>query len=186
MPLDPGFADARGHARARGAAFDMPPKRISSDFGARDNTNRAGLALDALADHAGEGAPTVVLAGTAPHIAAFGDWINNFVDVRKLIDHPDMIELYESATLAVGAPGMSLYERLWCGLPSVLVCQSDERARLADWTARTDTVVVAQTAVASIQDAVRRWSKSRRLPCTARNRQTRPRAPWQPARWWSA
>lgn len=118
------LAEEYAAARARGLA-ERPGRgrveRILVAFGARDSNNATALALDAIRRLDARPACTVVLGSRAPHRHDVEARVDALPGAALLIDAENMADLYLDADLAVGGGGVSLLERLCCGLPSVVV-----------------------------------------------------------------
>lgn len=128
--LGPGFAcvDPR---------FAAPPPRpigavdhVVVTFGAADPGNITGLTLAAFAQLAANGVVprlSVVLGAVAPHRDAVAAAVARSAQARLLVDPPDMAILLRDADLVVGAGGVSLFERLAAGVPSVTLVIADNQ-----------------------------------------------------------
>jgi len=122
-PLAPGYTDAWRRAHAMdGEIFGRP--RILIAFGQRDSADLTTFALSALRTVRPRSLLTCVLGAGAPHLQAVAALIGSSPDAELVVSPSDMIEIYLSHDLAVGAPGVSQLERMCCGLPSILLCQS--------------------------------------------------------------
>ena len=66
-------------------------------------------------------AVTVVLGASAPHLQPVSAQAEALGNIEVLSDVRDMVSVCERAQLAIGAGGVSLLERLCCGLPSLLL-----------------------------------------------------------------
>jgi spore coat polysaccharide biosynthesis predicted glycosyltransferase SpsG len=128
--LRPGFAEA--HGAAEGSQVAARVERVLVAMGARDEGNLTGRALDALRALRPAPAVAVVLGGAAPHLGAVRAVAQSLPDCRVLVDHADMAGLYARSDLAIGGAGISLVERLCCGVPSIAFALADnQRANLA-------------------------------------------------------
>jgi UDP-2,4-diacetamido-2,4,6-trideoxy-beta-L-altropyranose hydrolase len=130
LPLRSDFARYRSLALPR----RFPPREILTSMGGSDAKNLTGEALKAIAQSPFSGAIVrVVLSSLAPNIA------QNVKLARKLrlnvdwrIDAKDMPLLVLRADLAVGALGVSAYERACLALASVTVLAAEnQRENLA-------------------------------------------------------
>ncbi len=63
---------------------------------------------------------------------------------RFILDAQDMIPILEQADFAIGAPGVSLLERLCCGLPGMILCQNLGQAPIARAAAASGAVVLSE------------------------------------------
>jgi spore coat polysaccharide biosynthesis predicted glycosyltransferase SpsG len=113
---------------------------------------------------------TVALPATAPHTSEVSTFAKDRPWVR-LVDEPiDLAALYSECELAIGAPGVSQFERACCGLPTVLVPQNAKQEPLAkSWEDRGAALVceaksaaIAGTVVALLRDPDRLRQMSER------------------------
>lgn len=120
---------------------DLVPKAASDSvehivvtFGMRDSANATCLALKALRLlEAQDIRPriTVALGGNASHFEAVREAVVRLGGRASLrVDEADMLALLRSADLVIGAGGVSLLERMACGVPSITIA-SAENQRLA-------------------------------------------------------
>lgn len=114
--IDEVFSRARDTAPTRG----LEPRLLIS-MGGRDSRNLTALALTA-ARAAGIAAITVVLGRAAPHRDSIADQCRR-MNCDLVIDATakEMAALYAAHGMAVGAGGVSLLERLCCGVPSIVI-----------------------------------------------------------------
>lgn len=101
-------------------------------MGARDAANATVVVLDALAKIRPDLKIAVVLGSGAPHLGAVRDRAAELNvelhNVELRVDVTDMAALYRQADFAIGGGGVSLLERLCCGLPSATVALADNQA----------------------------------------------------------
>ncbi len=152
-PLAAAYADMHSRAYRRS---DAEAPHVLIAFGSRDSSNCTGLALDALTAVDAPLPVTVVLGARAPHQAEVRRQIAALPQAQLLIDCDDMASLYMSATLAIGAPGVSFFERMCCGLPSILVLQNATQRPVARWARDRDVAAVAETDSAAVATVLRR------------------------------
>lgn len=151
LAIDPGLLPLR----ASGGRFDAPACRVLVAFGAVDTPNRTGLALQALLSLGDVGLDvTVALGGQAPHLDAVRDVVAALPRARLLVDAP-MAALYPAADIAVGSPGVSQAERMFCGIPTVLVPQNATQDPLAEAWERLGGAVRAEPGVSAVASALR-------------------------------
>jgi UDP-2,4-diacetamido-2,4,6-trideoxy-beta-L-altropyranose hydrolase len=116
-------------------------------FGRRDGGNATCLVLDALELAAADGwmpSITVILGGTAPHLEAVRQKIAKLGDRAHLLtDVDDMADRLRACDLAIGAGGVSLFERMACGVPSVTVLTADNQEAGATEVARRGATLLA-------------------------------------------
>ena len=158
--LRPEFAQAH---EAAIAAQKGPVRHLLVSFGGRDSGNATGLALDAIALLPNAPKVTVVLTADAPHRPEIEERAGS-CGASVFIDVEDMASLYCSADLAVGGGGVSLLERMCCGLPSLIVVQSENQmanalaaeaagaARVVELGKRFDPATVATELQRLIED----------------------------------
>jgi spore coat polysaccharide biosynthesis predicted glycosyltransferase SpsG len=165
-PLAPLFAVAHEHAlrdqRAAGA-----PLRVLVAFGARDSTNRTGLVVDALRQLGRSFVATVVLGAAFDSRDGVDSIAARHGDFRVVTSPTDMSTLYLAHDLAIGAPGVSQYERACCGLPTILIAQNQRQEPLAEaWAAKGCALLAAPTTeaiVAGVETLLADDSKRRAL-----------------------
>lgn len=144
------FKDAHDDAVGR-EPKDRGTLNVLVAMGAVDSGNATGFVLQAMSRMARPEtavAVTVVLAAAAPHIDAVRRQVQALdalpgVACRLLSDVDDMIPIYRQTDLAVGAGGVSLLERLCCGVPSVLLTLADNQLPNAEAAARLGIAVHA-------------------------------------------
>jgi UDP-2,4-diacetamido-2,4,6-trideoxy-beta-L-altropyranose hydrolase len=120
------FLDKRAEALAR--RDTRPVKEILVSLGATDPRNATSLALDALEGFADDITVTVALSSQAPHREEIRSRLH---DRMRLALDADMAQLVTRADLAIGAAGVSAYERAVLGLPSILVTLATNQVGIA-------------------------------------------------------
>ena len=148
----PGFAEVRRNLPAAAAA-----RRVLVGFGLVDSANATGLVLQALAGLPAQAPPlevTVLLGARAPHRASLQRRIDALPWARLLFDPPDVPALLAESDLAIGAPGVSLAERLAAGVPTATLAQNAAQCPLlAGAAARGATLplgLAGETPIASL------------------------------------
>jgi len=121
--LGPAYAclDAR-FARPSDRPIDRAVSRVVVSLGMADPENVTEDVLEAFSCLRGDAiAPevVVVLGANAPHLESVGHRIAAMPDTELRVDVRDMAALLRSCDLAVGAGGVSLFERLALGVPSI-------------------------------------------------------------------
>ena len=101
-----------------------PVAEILVSFGAADSWNASSSTLAALDRYVDETSITVALSARAPYVA---DVRGRLRGRARLVLDGDMAALMAKADLAIGAPGVSAYERAVLGLPSILVTLADNQ-----------------------------------------------------------
>ncbi|MGH7004725.1 MAG: hypothetical protein ACREIP_12320 [Alphaproteobacteria bacterium] len=144
---------AQRHARTRSREVAKTPEILVA-FGARDSANRTVMALDALARLLPRCRVTVVLGRHAIHGAAVTERVRTIAGAILHADIAAMDELYSAFDLAVGAPGVSQFERACCGLPSVLVAQNEIQEPLCRAWAEVGAAIAERPDVDMIAETV--------------------------------
>lgn len=98
---------------------------ILISFGATDPANIASMTLDALNKIDTSVLLTVAMSSTAPHIGDVRRRLNG--RIRLVVDSADMAGLMTEADMAIGAAGVTAFERAALGLPSILVTLADNQ-----------------------------------------------------------
>ncbi len=98
----------------------MPVGRILVAFGSTDLDNFTVPALHAIADMGENAAVDVVLGPAAPHLDAVRN-LADAVDFQLHVETDDIAGLMMRADLAVGAAGVTAWERCCLGLPGIAV-----------------------------------------------------------------
>jgi UDP-2,4-diacetamido-2,4,6-trideoxy-beta-L-altropyranose hydrolase len=130
---------------------DRPAPRIVNrvllSFGFTDSRNGTGLALSALQQAAKDGFEpqiTVALGSAAPHLDAVRRQIAELDERATLIvDAEDMDKLLTVADLVIGAGGVSLFERMAAGAPSITVTIADNQIAQAKFAADAEATAYA-------------------------------------------
>lgn len=127
-----GFAERRWDALLRRRERSGSAKRVLVCFGGVD---RAGLTLTALRalDRAGfRGELDVVIGEDAPHKEGVARLLRaRFPSSQLHISTASMPSLMAEADLAIGAAGVTSWERCALGLPAVVLCAAANQARVA-------------------------------------------------------
>jgi len=155
--LRPEFAAARDRVRRGGTV-----RRALVSFGGADPCGATRLALEALAPLVREGLALDVVAGRLnPDADALEARCRELPGVRFRRHADRMAELMLAADVAVGAGGITTWERCCLGLPSlVLPIAGNQRALTAE-AARAGAVLdlgpAEEAAAGRLREAVRRW-----------------------------
>jgi hypothetical protein len=112
---------AEAHRRASERNSPAECRHLLVQFGAFDSQNATAFVVDALATLAPRPHITVVIGSRAPALAALRARAADMGNVDILTDVDDMASIYERCDLAIGAAGVSLLERMCCGLPSIVL-----------------------------------------------------------------
>lgn len=136
----PEFAAARGRLQPR--ATEGPVRRILVSFGTMDVNNATERVLEAIAWAGIDAVVDVVLGAGAPHlekVKSHAREMGRRVTVHTGVE--DMAALMARADLAIGAAGITSWERCCLGLPSVLVVTADNQRRVAEALEREGAAV---------------------------------------------
>lgn len=127
--IDPAYRDVKTHEPRKSARHIV----VSCGMGDPARSNKIIIAaLDLLfADHPNL-CVTVAVGAKIPHLSdleALAQQVKIPVSIK--VDVTDMISLYRSTDLVIGAGGVSLLERMACGLPSAsMVIAENQRAAI--------------------------------------------------------
>jgi UDP-2,4-diacetamido-2,4,6-trideoxy-beta-L-altropyranose hydrolase len=104
-------------------------QRVLVSFGQIDRINATGLTLEALQSIGFDGFIDIAIGSVSPHLEV----IKQKLDPRKVLhlDSMHMAELMTSADLAVGAGGVTSWERCCVGLPTALMTIADNQLGVA-------------------------------------------------------
>jgi putative heme iron utilization protein len=122
--LDAAFAKAHEQARPDRKSTPDDDLHLLITMGARDSKNITAAVLDACRSLPGLREIRVIMGVHADHLDAIRAQADSIGNACLIVDCQDMISEYDRADLAVGAGGVSLLERLCCGLPALIVTQS--------------------------------------------------------------
>ena len=129
MPID-----TRGKQQAKIDFASVPyPIRCLIGFGAVDSSNMTALALNALLsdEKLRESVQPICLLG--PHFKhddIVETLLESFTKSKIVRNCSSVLELPYMCDIAIGAPGVSHAERLYAGIPTVLVSQNDKHVSL--------------------------------------------------------
>lgn len=147
MLAGPEFSPLAGSYAADLAWADRPAaseaKHLLIAFGARDSTNMTSRVLDVIELIDDVPDITIILSATAPHRDDVARRAGALTNVKIIFAPDDMIPIYQSADLAIGAPGVSFLERLCCGVPTLLVCQNADQRPIAEAAVREGAAELA-------------------------------------------
>jgi UDP-2,4-diacetamido-2,4,6-trideoxy-beta-L-altropyranose hydrolase len=108
-----------------------PVQSILVCCGATDPANCTQIVLQALASLADHIAITTVLSSRAPHLDAVRRSLRGRMRLLLDVDADQMADLMTEADLAIGAPGVTAFERAVLGLPSILITSADNQRGIA-------------------------------------------------------
>jgi spore coat polysaccharide biosynthesis predicted glycosyltransferase SpsG len=153
MPLPADYVQL--NEKARGAARPQPDSLVVLvAFGARDSANRTMMALEALAAHSRRLHVRVALGADAVHADLVTTTVGQLDFAEILPEHEDLAATYDRFDLAVGAPGVSQFERACCGVPTILVPQNERQESLTRAWAKTTAAVYSEPTPATISRTI--------------------------------
>src|SRR5215471_2456230 len=135
-----------------------PVKSILVCCGATDPMNCTEAVLEAIAGIADDVAITIVLSSRAPHLDVVRRCLRGNMHLR--LDADGMAELMTDADLAIGAPGVTAFERAVLGLPSILVTFADNQRGVARTMTDAGAVVDAGALDSGLTARLQRLLKS--------------------------
>jgi spore coat polysaccharide biosynthesis predicted glycosyltransferase SpsG len=158
---------ADGFAGAGPATPREPMRKALVSFGYVDEADLCGRTLDALAGfNARMLEVTIAIGAAAPHLAALRRRAASSphrVEIR--LDADDMAELLGEADLAIGAGGVSLYERLAAGVPSITILAAENQRLIVEGVAAVGATLflgaVGDVSAQEILEAVARLDRDR-------------------------
>jgi spore coat polysaccharide biosynthesis predicted glycosyltransferase SpsG len=153
MPLSVAFAQRNKMAREMNKTLGEPLSILVA-FGVRDSANRTMTALAGLREYSERLEVSVALGPHAVHYAAVASKIDAMKCAEILPEQEEMHTIYGRFDLAIGAPGVSQFERVCCGLPTVLISQNERQEPLARAWSITGAAVYCDPTPASVSKAV--------------------------------
>lgn len=153
-------------------------EHVVISFGMIDPDNATGLTLGGFAALSRDGiAPhlSVVIGSGAPHRAATEAAVEKMRgQASLLVDVQDMAALLRSADLVIGAGGVSLFERLALGLPSITFEIADNQRRFIEGAVKMGATVfggvMGETNAKTVASMVHGLMKDRRARAGLRAR----------------
>ena len=107
-------------------------RNILVSFGSTDLKNLSSIALHVISEINSAITIDVAIGSGAPHLESLNslglDLVN---DVNIHIDHADMAGLMMGADMAIGAAGLTAWERCCLGLPSIAVITAQNQKKVA-------------------------------------------------------
>ena len=108
-------------------------KSILIYFGGTDQHNMTGLCLKALSEQEFSNISlNVVIGPMNPHIDWLNDFAANLSNIRLHTALADLSELICEADLGIGASGVTTWERMCLGLPSIVITIAENQRPTAD------------------------------------------------------
>jgi spore coat polysaccharide biosynthesis predicted glycosyltransferase SpsG len=131
MPLPPVFATMHEQTRSKAA---KGRESIMVAFGARDSANHTALAFDALRRLSTPPRTVAVVPRSALHYDSVVALLAELPWAERLDETASIRDVYAGCDLAIGAPGVSQYERACCGVPAILIAQNEmQKPLVAAW-----------------------------------------------------
>jgi spore coat polysaccharide biosynthesis predicted glycosyltransferase SpsG len=152
IPLDPAIVRNRVERSFRDPA---QPFRVLIGFGARDSDNLTRLVLEQLKPIGEAIRATVLLTRDAPHWDTVKEMIDGLSWAGWAQDNTPVASVYGGHDLAIGAPGVSQYERAFCGLPTLLIGQNERHRPLLDAWSRTGATKAVPAEAGALLDILR-------------------------------
>ena len=113
---------------------------------------------------------TIVLGKYAPHIQVIKEKIKPYSNYQLIIEPKNMNEIYHNNNIALGAPGLSHLERLFVGLPTILIPQNKSHSNLINQWENLGCCIKAENTVFSIEKALKKLMLSKSLRHTIINK----------------
>jgi UDP-2,4-diacetamido-2,4,6-trideoxy-beta-L-altropyranose hydrolase len=110
--------------------LNRDPSLINVCLGGIDKDNATLLALKTLDAtlRSDKWHVEAVIRGASPHVDEIMDYVSKMnIKTSVLIDCDDMAEVFSRADLAIGAGGVTLWERCCLGLPTILITIADNQ-----------------------------------------------------------
>jgi UDP-2,4-diacetamido-2,4,6-trideoxy-beta-L-altropyranose hydrolase len=152
---------------ALGRRDDRPVKEILVSFGATDPSNATSVALAALEPFADDISIVVALSSRAQHL---DDVRRRLRGRMRLALDAEMAALMTEADLAIGAAGVSSYERAVLGLPSIIVTLARNQCNLGRSLIRSGAAVDAGALDGDVKMRLARAVEPVIADCTQRMR----------------
>jgi spore coat polysaccharide biosynthesis predicted glycosyltransferase SpsG len=106
---------------------------------------------------------TIVLGKYAPHIKDIKEKIKPYSNFKLIIEPNNMNAIYHNNNIALGAPGLSHLERLFVGLPTILIPQNKSHSILIKQWEDLECCIQAKNTIFSIQRAIKKLISSNDL-----------------------
>ncbi|MGF1641974.1 MAG: UDP-2,4-diacetamido-2,4,6-trideoxy-beta-L-altropyranose hydrolase [Rhodospirillales bacterium] len=140
--IRPAFSAGRGRALAR-REQSRTVARILVAIGLTDPDNVTSLVLEGIRDSGLTAAVDVVLGAGAPHLRAITDQVAAMSQETRIhVDCADIAQRMVAADLAIGAAGITAWERCCLGLPSQVIVTADNQRQAAAMLASTGACIV--------------------------------------------
>lgn len=160
--LRPEFRDAAAKAPAR------TTPRLLIFFGGGDPTGQSLAALQAALEFDPQMPADVIVGRNNPNAAELERRFGGYSNLRLLRHTDDMAGLMSRATLCLGAGGIATFERLYMGLPSLVVSTANNQREPLEALARLGCIEylgdAQQVSRGDWVRALRRWHAAPRAP----------------------
>ena len=97
---------------------------------------------------------TIVLANGSPIIEEVNLFIKNSINFKLLVNVKDMSKIYNNNTIAIGAPGLSHLERLYIGLPTILIAQNKIHELLVEKWVHLNCALKSKNTISMIEKTI--------------------------------
>lgn len=157
--IDPAYGEAHDRVPAR----DGVVRRVHVSFGGADIRNVTGRVLAALIESGRDDLMVdVVVSSAHPRLDDLRAAAAGRPDIAVLTDVPDLVALLALADVAIGATGVTTWERLALGVPALVVTLADNQRPIASELHRRgvvtwlgdDTDVADETLRGAVRDLV--------------------------------
>lgn len=131
---------------AQKARLNRPPKRLNICMGGIDKDNVTYSVLETIRElnYLKNWGIDIVLRSASPHANTLREYVENQkIDMQLHFDAENMASLFSKADLAIGAGGVTLWERCCMGLPTVLLTIADNQIPAALAMTKTGAVIYA-------------------------------------------
>ena len=156
------FQSAHQHPRTRNGSI----RRAMVFFGGIDASNETAKAIRSIHALGNLDLEVDIIVGSSnPHRKTLGAWRSSRVKIYTQVNH--MADLMQRADLAIGASGVTSWERCCVGLPSITVCMAENQKAIAEHLARAKAGIYLGLArnvtVAQISKAIKQLMIDHRL-----------------------
>lgn len=135
--LRPDFYTARRNLRNREGKLN----RLLVFFGGSDPTNETKKVLQTLKNMVIQDIRIDIIIGRANHqVSSITQSCKEISNVELHFQIENMAELIANADFALGAGGVSMWERCYLGLPSAVVIQADNQQEASSWVSNMGAV----------------------------------------------
>ena len=105
----------------------------------------------------------IVLGEGSPIINKIKELIKNDMNFNLITGTKDMNEIYNNTSIALGAPGLSHMERLYFGLPTILIAQNNIHESLVDKWVSLGCGIKCENSISSIQKKLSYVIKNKKI-----------------------